>query len=333
MASSNDRSARHSSVRVRHLLHGIARQLEACAEEVEVNDGDGDKDASPSAPLFKRASAVQKSPLLSLAPEIRNMVWKLCLRHPEDLITKLEKEQRIPKKYGCLTMNIDPGSGEARPKVLEGFETSASKRTRLSIREHSLRNLALMQTCQDVYNETAPFLWSQPFCFPSIMQLQTFLFSNARLDLVRDISVLRLDRQLGVNHMPATCALLADKVKGLERFDVDMSNMDKLGLHFGYFVHVTPFGNDQELRQAGVHVGFDIYSCMYPWVTKVVHDQGIEKLMAILRIPRKTGQTLRLDWRIHNAFRRRVELDANQLKIANTATAEEILRLVNHYDK
>lgn len=264
------------------------------------------------------------------------MIWKLCLFHPDDLATKICNELIIGRRDGCLIMTIDPASSKGRPKIKEAFQGSLAKRTKQSMKKHSLRNLALMKTCQDVYNETAPFLWSQRFFFLSMKQLQAFLFSNARLDLVRDIFVLRVDRQCGVNYMPAICGLLADKVKGLERFDIDMSNMDKVESYNTlqprkvWDDHTLRYEN--EIRNAGVKVGLDIYSCMYPWVTKVVRDQGIEKLMAVLQISGQKGRLLKMR-RTHKAFAQVAQLNANELRIACTAIAGEILRLVNLHDK
>lgn len=264
------------------------------------------------------------------------MIWKLCLFHPDDLTMKIDDQ--LFRGDGCFTMTIDSDCREARLKLLEAYGHSVSNRTMRFKREHSLRNLALMRTCQDVYNETAPFLWSQRFYFHSIMHLQAFLFSDARLDLVRDIFVWKLDRQSGVNYMLAVSALLADKVKGLERFEIDMSSMDKIG-----GVPAWPrdlLRNKADIRDAGVKLGFDVYSCMHPWVTKVVREQGIKKLMAILRIPKETmtvpdgkGGHISTNYRIHRAFKNGGRLSKNGQKTALAATAGEIFRLVNLYDK
>lgn len=256
------------------------------------------------------------------------MIWKLCLSHPEGLGEKM----KLQKIYGCFTMVISQPHGEARPKLLEAYESSVSKRTKHSIREHSLRNLALMQTCQAAYNDAAPVLWSQRFTFHSILQLQAFLFSDARLDLVRDIYVDRLDPQVGVNYMPSICVLLADKVKNLDRFDVSMGRMhQKRG---GPSRRSEAFQGWQEVQEAGRLLGFDVYSCMHPWVTKVVHEQGIERLMEILQIAREPeGQDNISRGRIHSAFAGGGELTPEQRAIADTATAGEILRLVKLYEK
>jgi hypothetical protein len=245
---------------------------------------------------------------------------------------------QLEKRYSCFTMMIHQRSDEARPKLREAYESSASKRTKESIRSHSIRNLALMQTCQAVYNETAPVLWSQRFTFHSILHLQAFLFSDARLDLVRDIYVWVLNLQIGVNFMPAICALLADKVKNLDRFDVDMSSMHRK--RAGFSGRYKAFRSDKEIQKAGVNLGFDVYSCMHPWVTKLTRergiDRGIDRFMEILQIHRETGgledQQVGAH-RIHSDFRRGGPLNANQQAIADTATAGEILRLVNLHEK
>lgn len=256
------------------------------------------------------------------------MIWKLCLSHPEGLGDKM----KLQKIYGCFTMVINQPHGQARPKLVEAYESSISKRTKLSIREHSLRNLALMQTCQAAYNDAAPVLWSQRFTFHSILQLQAFLFSGARLDLVRHIYVDRLDPQVGVNYMPAICTLLADKVKGLACFDVNMGRMhQKRG---GPLRRPQAFRNCHEIQEAGRLLGFDVYSCMHPWVTKVVHEQGIDRLMEILHISRETeGQDNITRGRTHSAFAGGGQLNAEERAIADTATAGEILRLVKLYEK
>lgn len=83
-------------------------------------------------------------------------------------------------------------------------------------------------------------------------------------------------------------------------------------------------------------LGFDVYSRMHPWVTKVVCEQGIDRLMAILQIHRETGGVEDRGvgaHRIHSAFRGGGRLNANQRAIADGATACEILRLVNFYKK
>ncbi|POS73238.1 hypothetical protein DHEL01_v208364 [Diaporthe helianthi] len=317
----------------------------------EVPNGDGRKDVKPPHISFERHRAVQWSPLLSLPPEIRNKIWKLSLFHPPDLAEKLGNELNLENKYDCLTMAIEPRLTEARLKLAEAFESTIGWRTKRSIRKHSLRNLGLMETCQDVYNETAPLLWSQRFYFQTILHLQAFLFSNARLDLVRDIFVCRLDRQFAVNYMPAVSALLADKIRGLQRFDVDMSCMNKhsTGVYWGS----NWFESDEKAQKAGAKLGFDVYSCMHPWVTKVVRDQGVERLMAILQIPRysrkspsgRDRQYFSGYGRIHasfvtegtvkapGAFKKARKLSMSRREVANTATAREILRLVNLYDK
>ena len=135
----------------------------------------------------------------ALPAEIRNIIWKRCLLHPANIGDRMV----LKKKLGCFTMQAHQQIDEARPKLREAYESSVTNRTKKYIRMFSGRNLALMEVCQAAYNDAAPVLWSQRFTFQSIMQLQAFLFSDARLDLVRDIQIWALDAKIGVNYMPS----------------------------------------------------------------------------------------------------------------------------------
>jgi hypothetical protein len=271
----------------------------------------------------------------SLPPEIRNMIWKLCLFHPESLAKVLSDRLGVNERHRCFTMKIDPHDTGARPKLREAYESSMSNRSKRAIRELSFRNLALMETCRAIYDETAPVLWSQRFNFQSISHLQAFLFSNARLDLVRSIWVHTMDATAGVNYMPSVCALLAAKVKHLESFDIDLSCIHKKRLGKGA-VPVAMLGRVEDVRKAGVDLGFDVYSCMHPWVTEVVRDQGVERLISILQITREAQKpgVYAPGWpRAHFALRCLGPLTAFGHKIMRTAAADEICRLVNLYKK
>lgn len=48
------------------------------------------------------------------------------------------------------------------------------------------------------------------------------------------------------------------------------------------------FRDDDHIKKAAKNLGFGIYSSMYTWVTKVVREKGIDRLMEILPIARET---------------------------------------------
>lgn len=80
-------------------------------------------------------------------------------------------------------------------------------------------------TRASVYNGAASVFWAQRFTFRTIVHLQHFLLSSGVChDLVRDIRAWSVDYNIRVNCMPATCLILADKVKGMESSEVDMSH-------------------------------------------------------------------------------------------------------------
>lgn len=272
------------------------------------------------------------------------MIFKLSLCHPDDIGEKLG----LQKKTECFMIETPHRNGIARPVVQEAYEGNMSKRTKKSIKENSLRNLALMRTCQAIYNAAAPVLWGQRLTFKTIVQLQHFLLTpNMRLDLVRNVRVWRIDYNIGINYMPGVCGLVADKLKGLEVFDVDMEHMrweDPVGDLHG----LKGFQDDEHLKKAAKNLGFGIYSCMYPWVTKIVREKGIEKLLSILQIVRETRpvrpkETGPIDWdapigqystpRVFWDFQGHGVLTEDQREFADFTTAEEILRQIDLYNK
>ncbi|KAK7696701.1 hypothetical protein SLS64_014303 [Diaporthe eres] len=297
------------------------------------NNDEGTNDRNASQRTFKDPQAVQTTRLLKIAPEIRNMIFKICLCHPEDIGDYLN----IQKSYQCFCLDPYYPVGSARPKLRETYGSSISTRTKKAINLYSLRNLALMRTCQTVYNETAPVLWGQQFVFHSALQLQSFLLSDAhpRLDLVRNIKICRLDYNVGVNYLPAVCALLADKVKDLDHLEICMTFIHRSRVKGHTSGRYEAFQADEEVRQAGVNLGFDIYSCMHPWVTQVVLDKGVDKLMSIIRIPRETKVGMMPDatQEVHCDFRGGGLLTESQRAIADAATAGEIVRLVKFHEK
>lgn len=262
------------------------------------------------------------------------MIFKLCLCHPEDIGDKVN----LKKNVECFSMASYYPKGIARPKLQEAYEFSVSNTTKKAVNKHSLRNLALMRTCQTIYKEAALVFWGQRFTFRTILQLQNFLLSpNVPHGLVRDVKIWKMDYDIGVNYMPATCTLIADKLTGLEVFDVDMGNMrcEK------YIHRMRPeggFEDDEQIKMAATNLGFGIYSCMHPWVTKVVREQGIDKLMTILQIARESDPvdphgTGGGNKRVFFDFRGRGQLTASQRAMADAVTAEEIVRLVDGYEK
>ena len=267
------------------------------------------------------------------APEIRNMIFEHCLVHPDDIGDKLKLQKRVED----FTMATYYPKGDPRPKLQEAYESSFTKRTKKVIREHSLRSLALMRTCQAIYNAAAPVFWGQRFTFETILQLQTFLLSSdVRHDLVRDIRVWSLGQNVGINYMPAICILLQDKAKGLERLEIDMGHLREYSKITDASMWSCPgFRDDEHLRMAAKNLGFGIYSCMHPWVTKVVQEQGMERMMSILQIVRESDPISRLhgNRRVHRDFQGRGQLTPKQLAIADTATAWEIVRLIDVYEK
>lgn len=225
--------------------------------------------------------------------------------------------------------------GVARPKLQEAYELSISRLTKQSIKQYSLQNLALMRTCQSVYSEAAQVFWGQRITFRTNLQLQNFLLSpDMRHDLVRDVKILKMDYKVGVNYMPGICVLIADKLTSLEAFDVDMGHMR---YKFFWSPGCRGFRDDDHIKKAAENLGFGIYSCMHPWVTKVVREQGIDKLMAILQIVRETDPIP--DYRIGGNprvffdFQGRGPLTEEQREMADTATAEEILRQIDLHEK
>ncbi|KAG6357633.1 hypothetical protein INS49_013510 [Diaporthe citri] len=303
----------------------------------ETNNAEGTKDRNASQRTFKDPPAAQKSRLLTIAPEIRNMIFKLCLCHPEDIAGKMDLKLK-EKNVETFSMASYYPRGVARPKLQEAYEFSISSSTKKSVKKHSLRNLALMRTCQTIYNEASLVFWGQRFTFRTILQLQNFLLSpHVRHDLVRDVKIWKMDYDIGVNYMPATCALLSDKLTGLEVFDVDMGHM-----RWEEFIsrtrHDGGFQDDEHIKNAAKNLGFGIYSCMHPWVTKVVREQGIDKLMTILQIVRESDPidphgTTGGNKRVFFDFRGRGQLTASQRAMADAVTAEEIVRLVDGYEK
>lgn len=266
------------------------------------------------------------------------MIFKLCLCHPEDIADKLDlKLKKKAENVESFSVASYYPTGIPRPRLKEAYEFSISSSTKKSVKKHSLRNVAIMRTCQAIYNEAAVVFWGQRLTFRTILQLQNFLLSpNVRHDLVRDVKVWKMDYDIGVNYMPATCALVADKLTGLEVFDVDMGHMR----YEEFIMHERPdggFRDDEHIKKAAKNLGFGIYSCMHPWVTKVVREQGIDKLMTILQIAREVGpiNPNGLDGsnkRVFFDFRGRDELTASQRAMADAVTAQEILRLVDGYE-
>lgn len=251
------------------------------------------------------------------------MIFKLCVCHPKDAIRKLAT---MGYNEGFSMIRNYP-AGSARPEVRE----------KGAIKSSSFRNINIMRTCQAVYMQTVRVLWNQQFAFHSLLHLQSFLLSDARFDLVRNIKVWSLDWCIGVNWMPIVCTVLADKVKNLESFDVDMLYIHKNRVKGARAdVRQGPFANDEELKQASVNLGFDIYSCMHPWVTQVVQDKGVDKLMDILRIPREIehGETSEQhNRRVHREFRGAGRFTPTQRAIVRKAVADEIVRLIDVYEK
>lgn len=265
-----------------------------------------------------------------MAPEIQNIIFELCLVHPDHIGDKLKLQKRVE---GFTVAHHYP-KGEPRPKLSEAYEASMTNRTKKIIRDHSLRNLPVMQTCQAVYNVAAPVFWGQRFTFDTLMQLQTFLFScDVRHDLVRNIRVWKLSQNIGINFMPAICLMLQEKLTGLEHLEVDLGNLREYK-QLIEVSNVQGFKDDEHLRMAGKNLGFGIYSCMHPWVTKVLREQGMDKLMSILRIIRESDpiDLGHGDPRVHRDFQGRGKLTRRQRVIADTATAWEIIRLVDLYE-
>lgn len=263
------------------------------------------------------------------------MIFKLCLCHPEDIGGKLS----ITGASEGFSMMRYYTKGSARPKVRETYEMSISGRTKGAIKHYSFRNLKLMRTCQAVYMEAARVLWGQQFAFHSLVHLQSFLLTDGRFDLVRNIKIWSVDNCIGVNWIPIVCAVLADKVRNLECLDVDMLFIHRNRAGKGAKLREGPFRNDEEVRQSGVNLGFDIYSCMHPWVTQVVRDKGIDELMDILRIHTeidrgdKSEAVRKHNARVHHEFRGAGPLTPTQRAIVKKAVAEEIVRLVDVYEK
>lgn len=262
------------------------------------------------------------------------MIFKLCLCHPEDIGEKLKLKW---KKVESFTLAANYVNRKPRPQLMEAYEFSYSSGTRKAIRRHSLRNPALMRTCQAVYNDAAPVFWAQRFTFRNITDLQHFLLSPyVRHDLVRDINVWTVDYVVGRNLIPAISHILAEKVKGLERFEVDMSNMRAEKYSGQHIPELEGFRDVKHLKEAGKNLGFGIYSYMHPWVTEVVCRQGIDKFMNILQIVREPAGPLDSppgDARVYRDFRWRGKLSENQRTIADAATAREIVRLIDLYEK
>lgn len=262
------------------------------------------------------------------------MIFKLCLCHPEDMGEKMKHVKY--KKMESFTMAVKYVYGNPHPQLKEAWEFSTSIHTRRVIRKHSLRNPAFMQTCQAVYNDAAPVFWAQRFTFRDIAHLQHFLLSPyVRHDLVRDIRVWSVDWRGAVICMPATCYILADKVKGLERFEVDMTHMRR-EKDIAYIPELQGFQDDEHLVQAAKNLGFGIYSGMHPWVTEVVRRQGIDKLMSILQIVREPAVPLEnpsQNTRVYVDFQERGHLTEDQREIADAVTAGEIVRLIDLHEK
>ena len=203
------------------------------------------------------------------------MIFKLLLLHPEDIGGKL----KLVKKVDGFTMTTYYPEGSPRPKIQEAYEFTMTKKTKGLIKRYSLQNLAVMRTCQLIYEEAARVLWGQTFTFRTITHLQTFLLlSELRLDLVRGIRIRAIDQHVGINYMPAMSFLVADKLKGLESFEIDMSHLRDNGTGWD-MSDFEGFKDDEHLKMAGKNLGFGIYSSMYPWVTKVVREEGIDRLI------------------------------------------------------
>lgn len=264
------------------------------------------------------------------------MIFKLCLCHPEDIVEKMNLEWNELESFSLAANYVD---GNPHPQLNEAWELRHPSGTRKAIRKHSLRNPALMRTCQAVYNDAAPVFWAQRFTFRTVVHLQHFLLSPyVRHDLVRDINIWSVGYKVGVNCMPATCHILAEKVKGLERLEVDMSCMRR-DTYIGHASADEGIRDNEHLKQAAKNLGFGIYSCMHPWVTEVVRRQGIDKLMSILQILREPAGSPKhyscssAHSRVYMDFQGRGELTEDQRAIADAATAGEIVRLIDLHEK
>lgn len=207
----------------------------------------------------------------------------------------------------------------------------------------AFRNLRLLRVSKEIYKEAAHLFYKQTFQFHSAATLQTFLLQqrSETMSRLRHIDVTVAENEW--NLVPGVSAQLAELVN-IEKLSIHGLNHKTSGRDFpkhlsqtGRSISEWDLSLESYDKALGIKLARDTYPFLFPFYRKVIHDRGVDQLLAILDM--HVCERVRTVWHsIGWALWRReqplitrykdVAETEERRKVRDAAVGEEIIRLL-----